>query len=109
VSLAAGEMTEDSKKKRSFNVCNLSLDKCDPATPPDGTLRAPRPKRTLNGGIEMMRRQFRNEEYFVIKILREATFLPPDLFEEEIERFLGPRAPRPQQKPAAAGTPSTKK
>ena len=62
----------------------------------------------LKEEIEMMRRQFRNEEYFVIKILREATFLPPDLFEEEIERFLGPRAPRPQ-KPAAAGTPSTKK
>jgi len=63
----------------------------------------------LKEEIEMMRRQFRNEEYFVIKILREATFLPPDLFEDEIERFLGPRAPRPQQKPAAAATPSTKK
>ena len=62
----------------------------------------------LKEEIEMMRRQWRNEEYFVIKILREASFLPPDLFEEEIEKFLGPRAPRPQ-KPAAAATPSTKK
>lgn len=66
----------------------------------------------LKEEIETFRRQFRSEEYFVLSILRESTFLPPDLFEEEIERFLGPRMPHPQ-KPAtaaaAAATPSTKK
>lgn len=63
----------------------------------------------LKEDIEQLRRAFRGEEYFVVKILREATFLPGDLFDEEIERFLGPHVPRVQRNAGASATPSTKK
>jgi hypothetical protein len=37
--------------------------------------------------LEQRGKRVRAEEYFVTKILTEAFFLPPDLFDEEIDHF----------------------
>ena len=42
----------------------------------------------IKTNLERARMAFRAEEYFVTKILSEALFLPEDLFDDEIDRFV---------------------
>jgi hypothetical protein len=59
----------------------------------------------IKRNLESVHKMFRAEEYFVTKVLTEAFFLPPDLFDEEIDRFFpGSSAQRKAEAKRAAAS-----